>query len=47
MCPKFNITVKLKKIFAEILFIIFVRPRIKIEIFIKVACRVRVAYLKE
>ena len=35
VCPKFNITVKLKKIFVEVWFIISVRPRTKIMIFIK------------
>ena len=33
--PKFNIMVKLKKIFVEVLFAIFVRPRTKIKKFIR------------
>ena len=34
MCPKFNITVKLKKTFAQILLIVFVRTMTKIMIFL-------------
>ena len=32
MCPKFNITKKLKKVFVDVLIVIFVRPRTKVKI---------------
>ena len=32
VCLKFNITVKLKKIFVEVLFIIFVSPMIRLRL---------------